>query len=72
MPTIELKTSSSHKTNGTTRPHIRETIAIDCEMVGGGSDGTLNLCARVCLIDEDENIVFHTYVEPQIPITDYR
>lgn len=72
MPTIELKTSSSDKTNGTTGPHIRQAIAIDCEMVGGGSDGTLNLCARVCLIDEDENIVFHTYVQPQIPITDYR
>ncbi|EEF37657.1 exonuclease, putative [Ricinus communis] len=49
-----------------------KAIAIDCEMVGGGSDGTLNLCARVCLVDEDENIIFHAYVQPQIPITDYR
>lgn len=49
-----------------------EAIAIDCEMVGGGSDGTLDLCARVCLIDEDENLIFHTYVRPEIPITNYR
>lgn len=49
-----------------------EAIAIDCEMVGGGSDGTLDLCARVCLIDEDENLLFHTYVRPEIPITNYR
>ncbi|PSR94799.1 RNA exonuclease [Actinidia chinensis var. chinensis] len=49
-----------------------EAIAIDCEMVGGGSDGTLDLCGRVCLIDEDENLIFHTYVQPQIPVTNYR
>ncbi|GLT71446.1 hypothetical protein SLA2020_434620 [Shorea laevis] len=41
-------------------------------MVGGGSDGSLDLCARVCLIDGDENVIFHTYVLPQIPITNYR
>lgn len=49
-----------------------EAVAIDCEMVGGGEDGSLDLCARVCLIDEDENLLFHTYVQPQIPVTNYR
>lgn len=48
------------------------TVAIDCEMVGGGSDGSLELCARVCLVDEDENLIFHTYVKPQLPVTNYR
>ncbi|MED6107208.1 hypothetical protein PIB30_012047 [Stylosanthes scabra] len=47
-------------------------IAMDCEMVGGGSDGTLEICARVCLVDEDENLIFHTYVQPIIPVTNYR
>ncbi|OIW09008.1 hypothetical protein TanjilG_05984 [Lupinus angustifolius] len=47
-------------------------IAIDCEMVGGGSDGSLELCARVCLVDEDEKVIFHTYVQPQMPVTNYR
>ena len=50
----------------------REAVAMDCEMVGGGSDGSLNVCARVCLVDEDENLLLHTYVQPQIPVTDYR
>ncbi|GAB2220244.1 hypothetical protein Drorol1_Dr00007887 [Drosera rotundifolia] len=49
----------------------REAVALDCEMVGGGSDGSLDICVRVCLIDEDENVIFHSYVEPLIPITDY-
>ncbi|KAJ4727527.1 RNA exonuclease 4 [Melia azedarach] len=53
--------------NGTAR-----AVAIDCEMVGGGSDGSLDLCARVCLVDEDENVIFHAYVQPQIPVANYR
>nr|XP_017246577.1 PREDICTED: RNA exonuclease 4 [Daucus carota subsp. sativus] len=47
-------------------------VALACKMVGGGSDGSLDLCARVCLIDEYENIIFHTYVKPQLPVTHFR
>ncbi|KAK1404445.1 RNA exonuclease 4 [Heracleum sosnowskyi] len=47
-------------------------VALACKMVGGGSDGSLDLCARVCLIDEYENIIFHTYVRPQLPVTNFR
>ncbi|KAH9318678.1 hypothetical protein KI387_020447, partial [Taxus chinensis] len=46
-------------------------IALDCEMVGGGQDGSLDLCVRVCLIDEEEKVVFHCFVKPPIPVTDY-
>ncbi|KAH7577363.1 hypothetical protein ACOSP7_001766 [Xanthoceras sorbifolium] len=49
-----------------------QVVALACKMVGGGSDGSLDLCGRVCIIDERENIIFHTYVKPQIPITNYR
>ncbi|KAK7261730.1 hypothetical protein RIF29_28048 [Crotalaria pallida] len=47
-------------------------IAIDCEMVGGGYDGSIEVCARVCVVDEDEKVIFHTYVQPEIPVTNYR
>lgn len=47
-------------------------VALACKMVGGGSDGSLDLCARACLIDEYENIIFHTYVKPQLPVTNFR
>ncbi|TYJ09316.1 hypothetical protein E1A91_A11G132800v1 [Gossypium mustelinum] len=50
----------------------QKAVAMDCEMVGGGSDGSIDLCARVCLVDEDENIILHTYVQQQIPVTNYR
>ncbi|KAF5183617.1 Rna exonuclease [Thalictrum thalictroides] len=49
-----------------------QVVALGCKMVGGGSDGTLDLCARVCLVDENENTIFHTYVKPLIPVTNYR
>ncbi|KAL2320114.1 hypothetical protein Fmac_029083 [Flemingia macrophylla] len=54
---------------GTRGPQV---VALACKMVGGGSDGSLDLCGRVCLIDEHENIIFHSYVKPPIPVTNYR
>ncbi|XP_020698876.1 RNA exonuclease 4 [Dendrobium catenatum] len=54
------------------RMQSASVVALSCGMVGGGSDGSLDICARVCLIDQEENIIFHTYVRPQIPITNYR
>jgi len=49
-----------------------QVIALASKMVGGGGDGSLDICARVCLTDECDNIIFHTYVKPQIPVTNYR
>ncbi|KAG7548644.1 Exonuclease RNase T/DNA polymerase III [Arabidopsis suecica] len=60
-PTIDYMSSRS--------PRV---VALSCKMVGGGSDGSLDLCGRVCITDENENIVFHTYVKPTIPVTNYR
>lgn len=61
--------SSSPEATGN---QVSRVIAMDCELVGGGSDGSLDLCARVCLIDESENLIFHSFVKPQIPVTNYR
>ncbi|XP_042414684.1 RNA exonuclease 4-like [Zingiber officinale] len=49
-----------------------QAVALACKMVGGGSDGSLDLCARVCLVGEDENLIFQTYIKSQIPVTNYR
>ncbi|XP_047324021.1 uncharacterized protein LOC124927614 [Impatiens glandulifera] len=68
----EVQTDISNPVNGTKDRHSRKAVAIDCEMVGGGSDKSLDICARVCLVDEDENCLFHTYVQPQIEVTNYR
>ncbi|XP_050383180.1 uncharacterized protein LOC126799961 isoform X2 [Argentina anserina] len=55
-----------------TRGNSGQTVALACKMVGGGSDGSLDLCARVCLTDEYDNIIFHSYVKPPMPVTNYR
>ncbi|CAK9308893.1 unnamed protein product [Citrullus colocynthis] len=47
-------------------------MALACKYVGGGSDGSLDICAKVCLIDESENVIFYSYVKPIIPVTNYR
>ncbi|KAH0639863.1 hypothetical protein KY285_036449 [Solanum tuberosum] len=74
IDTIEMLYSEDEVdiSNGISSIRNREAVAIDCEMVGGGSDCSLDLCARVCLVDEDEKLIFHTFVLPQIPVTDYR
>ncbi|GAB2278145.1 hypothetical protein Dimus_012841 [Dionaea muscipula] len=55
-----------------TRGKGPQVIALSCKMVGGGSDGSMDLCARICLVDEQENIVFYAYVKPHVPVTNYR
>ncbi|KAF3488394.1 hypothetical protein F2Q69_00052651, partial [Brassica cretica] len=49
-----------------------KAVAIDCEKVGGGDDGSIDLCASICLVDEDEHVIFSTHVQPQLPVTDFR
>ncbi|KAL7100716.1 hypothetical protein ACP275_08G012000 [Erythranthe tilingii] len=49
-----------------------KTVSLACKMVGGGTDGSLDLCARVCLTDEYEKIIFQTYVKPHLQVTNYR
>ncbi|GAV78725.1 RNase_T domain-containing protein [Cephalotus follicularis] len=72
MPCVELQINFLGSANENHSDEGPEAVAMDCEMVGGGSDGTLNICARVCLVDKDENLIFHTYVQPWIPVTNYR
>ncbi|XBI45123.1 hypothetical protein VPH35_109654 [Triticum aestivum] len=47
-------------------------VALGCKMVGGESDGTLDVCARVCVVDEHEAILYESFVKPLIPVTHYR
>ncbi|CAO2174296.1 unnamed protein product [Urochloa humidicola] len=47
-------------------------LALGCKMVGAGSDGSLDVVARVCVVDEQERIVYESFVKPLIPVTHYR
>lgn len=44
-------------------------LAMDCEMVQAGKRVLL---AEVTIVDWNFNVVYHSYVKPNIPVTDYR
>lgn len=47
-------------------------IAMDCEMVGVGSDGKRSVLARCSLVDYDEETVYDKFVQCVEHITDFR
>lgn len=47
-------------------------IAMDCEMVGVGDDGSKSVLARVSIVDFHGNVLIDSYVAPQEKVTDLR
>lgn len=47
-------------------------IAMDCEMVGIGTDGTRSALARVSLVDWNLRVVLDTFVQVPMRVTDFR
>jgi DNA polymerase III epsilon subunit-like protein len=53
-------------------PRLTPILAIDCEMVGVGSDGKTSVLAQVCVVNDRMETVYVTYVKPKERVTDYR
>jgi RNA exonuclease 4 len=47
-------------------------LALDCEMVGIGSDGKKSALARVSIVDWKLNVLMDTFVQVPIRVTDFR
>lgn len=47
-------------------------VAMDCEMVGVGSDGSRNALARVTLVNAWGNAIYDEYVRPLEVVSDFR
>lgn len=47
-------------------------VAMDCEMVGIGENGTASALARVSLVNWDGDVLLDTYVKVSEPVTDLR
>ena len=47
-------------------------LALDCEMVGVGKDGTQSALARISIVDYYGNVVMDEYIKPGRKVTDYR
>ncbi|NXF00962.1 AEN nuclease, partial [Smithornis capensis] len=47
-------------------------VAIDCEMVGTGPQGRLSELARCSVVNYEGDVIYDKYVQPELPIVDYR
>ncbi|KAA1115060.1 3'-5' exonuclease [Puccinia graminis f. sp. tritici] len=55
-----------------TKAQQKEYVAIDCEMVGVGPNGSVSALARVSIVDFHGNVLLDQYVKPTQPVTQYR
>ncbi|KFD53851.1 hypothetical protein M514_05357, partial [Trichuris suis] len=51
---------------------MSEVLALDCEFVGGGFDGSKDILARVSLVDGSLRCVYDKFVKTEETIVDYR
>ncbi|XP_063372049.1 RNA exonuclease 4-like [Cydia amplana] len=49
----------------------QRAVAIDTESVGGGINGSVNMLARVSIVDT-RRVIYNEYVKPHMRVTDYR
>ena len=47
-------------------------IAIDCEFVGVGPNGSTSVLARCSIVNHHGHVLYDSYVKPKEPVTDYR
>ena len=62
--------SSSHRPTSAGIP--TKYLAIDCEMVGTGPKGSVSQLARCSLVSYDGDVVYDKFINPSVPVTDYR
>ncbi|NXW03076.1 AEN nuclease, partial [Fregetta grallaria] len=66
--------NGSSKEVRTSSPLLRpgKYVAIDCEMVGTGPQGRLSELARCSVVNYEGDVIYDKYVQPELPIVDYR
>ncbi|KFP99758.1 Apoptosis-enhancing nuclease, partial [Haliaeetus albicilla] len=66
--------NGSSKGVRTSSPLLRpgKYVAIDCEMVGTGPQGRLSELARCSVVNYEGDVIYDKYVQPELPIVDYR
>lgn len=64
--------SSSCKPTTTSAAVPTKYLAIDCEMVGAGPKGSISQLARCSIVSYEGDIVYDKFVNPSMPVTDYR
>ncbi|XP_023279897.1 interferon-stimulated 20 kDa exonuclease-like 2 [Seriola lalandi dorsalis] len=71
-PTPGPSASSSCKPTATPAANPTKYLAFDCEMVGAGPKGRISQLARCSIVSYDGDVVYDKFINPPLPITDYR
>lgn len=69
---LKLKLSSAALQKGSRINKIGKYIAIDCEFVGVGINGTDSALARVSLVNFFGHVILDAFVKPQEKVSDWR
>ncbi|XP_019961341.1 interferon-stimulated 20 kDa exonuclease-like 2 [Paralichthys olivaceus] len=64
--------SSSPKPAATSTAIPTKFLAMDCEMVGAGPKGHISQLARCSIVSYDGDVVYDKFINPSMPVTDYR
>ncbi|KAK2144346.1 hypothetical protein LSH36_766g03107 [Paralvinella palmiformis] len=72
--------TSTNEWNNITNPLVKsrshtgltKEVAMDCEMVGTGTDGKDSILARVSIVNMNGHCLYDKYVQPTDKVTDYR
>ncbi|XP_037310000.2 interferon-stimulated 20 kDa exonuclease-like 2 isoform X2 [Pungitius pungitius] len=65
--------AESHRAAAQTSARIpTKYLALDCEMVGTGPKGSISKLARCSLVSYDGDVVYDKFINPPVPVTDYR
>nr|XP_040021042.1 interferon-stimulated 20 kDa exonuclease-like 2 isoform X1 [Gasterosteus aculeatus aculeatus]XP_040021043.1 interferon-stimulated 20 kDa exonuclease-like 2 isoform X1 [Gasterosteus aculeatus aculeatus]XP_040021044.1 interferon-stimulated 20 kDa exonuclease-like 2 isoform X1 [Gasterosteus aculeatus aculeatus]XP_040021046.1 interferon-stimulated 20 kDa exonuclease-like 2 isoform X1 [Gasterosteus aculeatus aculeatus] len=65
--------AGSHRAAAQTSTGIpAKYLALDCEMVGTGPKGSISKLARCSLVSYDGDVVYDKFINPPVPVTDYR
>ena len=64
---VELTRSKlcSIQCHRSTTAGVTQVLAMDCEMVGVGPDGTRSALARVCIVNNEGHPILDEYVKPK-------
>lgn len=66
-----LGTQKSKNANAE-KVELTSTVAMDCEMVGTGADGTVSILARCSIVNFKGEVIMDKYVKPTTKVTDFR
>lgn len=68
----EVSPPTSGRSSPCTGVGAAQLVAMDCEMVGTGEEGRCSELARCSVVNYHGEVLYDQYIQPQLPVKDYR